>query len=795
MRRCVAGLILLLGMAALAHAQTAPFDMSPERGGSQPAAPGPAMPSVQPSPPPTQQSSPAGPAPRDAGPSRQTEGPGASAARRFIVPGRQLVLGGETDRRSWTVNLTPEQAETGAKLHLGYQNSIVVAPELSSLTVTINDRQVIEQPISSANGVTGLQAAIPPGLLRSGPNLITIGTAMRHRTDCTISSTYELWTEIDRSRSFLAFPSGDVARLRRVDDIAAIGSDEKGVTQFTIVAPAADLALSTGPIIRLAEGLARMANMPNQSVTIVSKPGQASGPGRLTIAVGTPAELSSVMQDPPAGASVSSVAAFVDDARLGQSALVLSGPTWDVISAAIETIVKPVDRPTGTTRTTLTTSAWRAPDTRLFTAAGKATLGELGALTQEFSGRRFRTDFAVGIPSDFYANAYGEATILLDAAYSRDVLPGSHIDVYVNGNIASTLPITQAGGGIFRHFPVNVTLRHFRPGANVIALEAVLLTSADAICAPGATGLDAPRFALFDTSEFRMPDFARIGRRPDLAGISGTGFPYSRSPTPVPLLLERGSLPALSAAATLLARMSVVAGRLIPVDLTHTPAAAIDRDAIFVGTIDSLQPQLLGDLGLAPEARTVWGNAPTGIDPASDKAETRQVFDRWREQLSDGGWRGRISVFEDWLSRNFDITPDALQLTPRKNPAFMPGNDIRLVMAQELSPTGNGTWTTLTAPTDEALADGMAALAASDAWSLISGQVTTYREAEPRIGNVGVGQFQFVETQPATLANYRLIVANWLSANALSYAAALIIFCIFLGVATEALLSVLGRRS
>ncbi|CAM5319507.1 hypothetical protein ATER59S_00999 [Aquamicrobium terrae] len=798
-RRIVMGLAILLGIGVVAYAQTAPFDMSPEGGQEDgllklspnaqfgpldpPASDGTRVPLS------TEQEPQS-----DLAPLQGLDRLRSTAFRRYIVHDPQFVMTGENDRRNWAITLTPEQAATGAELQIGYQNSIVAAPELSSLKVVINNAIVIDRPISSANGVTTLNAKIPAGLLRSGSNLISIAAVMRHRTDCTITSTNELWTEIDPSRSFLTFEAADAGQFRRIDDIAAIGVDEQGVTEFVIVVPAADHALTVAPIIRLAEGLALMANMPNQSVQVMSAPVQKSGPGRLTVAVGTPAELASVLRASPAGASISSVANFVDDPGLGDPILVVSGPTWNVIAAAIETIVQSVDRAAAAPRPVLATRAWLAPDTRLFTGAGSATFDELGAETQEFSGRRFRTDFAVGIPADFYANAYGEATILLDAAYSQEVLQGSRIDVYVNGNMASTVPITDAGGGIFRHLPVKVTMRHLRPGANIITLEAVLFTSADDICSPGATGLDSPRFALFDTSEFRMPEFARIGRRPDLAGISGTGFPYDRLQSPVPLFIERGNISAVSAAATLLGRMSVAAGRLIPVDLTLTPAAAAGRDAIFVGTIDSLQPQLLSDLGVADQARAAWGHAVGGAEAPLGEVETRQMFNRWREQLSEGGWRGNVTAFEEWVSRNFDITSDTLQLRPRKNPAFMPANDVTFFMAQRPSPMGTGTWTVATAPTNEALDSGIKTLVARDTWNLISGRVTTLRHAEPRVGNEQVGGFQFVVTQPPTFANYRLILANWLSANTLLYAVALTMFCVFLGIATKALLSIFGRR-
>lgn len=31
----------------------------------------------------------------------------------------------------------------------------------------------------------------------------------------------------------------------------------------------------------------------------------------------------------------------------------------------------------------------------------------------------------IGMPADFYANSYGHVTLLLDAAYSQDVLPAA----------------------------------------------------------------------------------------------------------------------------------------------------------------------------------------------------------------------------------------------------------------------------------------------------------------------------------------------------------------------------------
>src|SRR5690606_15714672 len=107
--------------------------------------------------------------------------------------------------------------------------------------------------------------------------------------------------------------------------------------------------------------------------------------------------------------------------------------------------------------------------------------------------RRYLHSFTFAIPSDFYAGSYGEARLLLDAAYSADVLPGSSLNIYVNGSIAASMQLTERRGAILDQLPIKVTMRHFRPGLNEIAIEAELLTEQDAACLPGAAASETPR--------------------------------------------------------------------------------------------------------------------------------------------------------------------------------------------------------------------------------------------------------------------------------------------------------------
>ncbi|MBE7184133.1 MAG: cellulose biosynthesis cyclic di-GMP-binding regulatory protein BcsB [Methylobacterium mesophilicum] len=816
--------LLLLANAAAAQApasqnptpqasspQSSPFDMSTERPEGAPAP----TPQATPQPAPPQPAAPQ-PNPPAPGPSAGTETPpgppqagdvepsvdGTSTGaplnvgdptltRRYLLPFDDFTLSGEDSRRTWSVYLTPVQAASETRLRLAYQNAVVVAPEASRLGFTVNGQKVVDEPIASSSSVKDMAFALPSNSLKPGWNDIEISAVQRHRTDCTAQSTYELWTQIDPARTFLDFSSPEATQLSTIEDLRAVGVDAEGRTRFNLVVPGLAQPAAAMPALRLAEALALTADMPGQSIAISARTAPKPGPGSLNVLVGTPQELSGLAERLPTGSDSGGVVGFVDDKTFGASTLVVSGPNWGAIGGAVESLLAPLDRSRDVQRTVIATRAWRTPEPPMLFSRTSVRFSDLGIRTQEFSGRRFRTEWSVGVPSDFYAQAYGEARILLDAAYSSDVQPGSHIDIFVNGSIASTLPITNSGGSILRHLPIKIPMTHFKPGVNTIAMEAVLMTEADALCAPGTTALPGSRFVLFDSSEWAMPDYARITQRPNLSAMGGTGAPYGRSPQPVPVLFDRADAASMSAAATLLGRMSVAAGRPIDIDLNASPAAASDRNALFIGPIASIAPEILSQVGVSETSRTGWSQS--GEQPQAPDS-TDATFERWRDQLRGSDWRGQVSSFQDWLERTFDISLDTLRIRPAASEVFTPGGDASLLVAQNPSPSGTASWTVVTAPSAAMLTDGANALTRGTNWSELGGHITTYNPANERLSQIAVGEFKLSSPQPATLSNYRLIAANWLSANVLAYSAALAGLAVVLGLATSIMLSALGRE-
>ncbi len=803
MRKSLLLTACLASISTLVFAQSAPFDMSPEKPATPPAPARPApvapVPQVQ-TPAPVAPVAPAAPrpvpsvaAPAAAQPARAATATAPSSLddrRRYILPFPDLSLAGEVDQRQWTLYLTPEQAKAAVSLNVGYQNAIVVAPESSNLEVSVNNVPLERKSVSSPDGEGNVSMAIPPGALQAGANAISLGVQQRHRTDCTIQSTYDLWTDVSPASTYIAFNADVGSRFSTIDDIQATGADLAGLTAINIVAPGLANPVSAQPLLKLAQALALRTQMPNQQVTFTTRLPTERKAGTLTVLAGTSREIAAATQSVPPEALAGPYAGFESNIVNGISALIVSGPTPQTMQLAIDQLTASVERPAGGSRTTLSTKAWHTPDAPLVMSDRRISLSALGVKSTEFSGRRFRTDFTIGAPADFYAAAYGEATLLLDAAYSNEILPGSHIDIYVNGNIASTVPISNRGGGIFRHLPINVTLRHFVPGVNTIAIEAVLMTDADTACLPGAAANQTPRFALFDTTELHIPNYAMIGRAPDLAATNGVGQPYRASDQPVAVWLERVDTDTMSAAATLLSRLALAGGHPVPVELVATPAAVGERNALFFGTLAQMPQALVNQLDLAPASQVAWKESASAVQPA----QTDQLFDDWRERVDGGVWQGQISSFEEWMKRNFDISSDTLRFLPGAEQIYTPPGNVSFMLAQGMSPGGQGVWTMATAPTSADLRTGMAAMAEQKRWTTMAGRVATYDATADKVDTVVAEQPSFIVTRPFSFSNWRLIAANWLSSNTLSYSLVFIGFLTLLGCVTFLMLRGMGRH-
>jgi hypothetical protein len=442
-------------------------------------------------------------------------------------------------------------------------------------------------------------------------------------------------------------------------------------------------------------------------------------------------------------------------------------------------------------RDVIATQRWSAPDAPLLVGGETMSLSQLGLQTQEMSGRRMRMNMTIAVPPDFYASAYGQAELMLDAAFTESVQPGSHIDVYVNDNVASSTPMYARKGGIFRHLPIKIPLRHIRPGVNSITIEVALVAKEDAACTPGTPASKTPRFALFDTSELVMPKFARIGQSPNLSALVGTGFPYSRlGDEPVILAMDRLDGDTLSVAATFLGRVSMMGGRIVKTGTVASQSSIGDRDTLFISPISQIPQKVLQQVNLSLASATAWHPAKQAPGQSTPAAPS---LDEWSSKVSGGAWRGQFSFVTDWLRRNFDMSFDSFQLSSHSEPPFQPTASQTFILAQAIGAAGTGTWTVLTAPDSARLKSGTEAISRQENWQKTTGRLVAYNEKTQAIASLPVTGFTFIDTAPSSLNNYRLVLANWLSSNFLIYAILLALLLTVLGALTSFLLSRSGR--
>ena len=207
-----------------------------------------------------------------------TATPAGGELVRYIIPQRTLRLAGENDQRSWSVFLTANEAAQQAELSVAYKNAIVVMPEASRLRVVINNAVVLETPLSSSDDFKTVSMALPAGLLRAGGNVLRMQAFQRHRTDCSVQSTYELWTDIDPTKTQISFEGGGTTSLlQSLQDLPAVGYGPDGITRIHIVAPATAQGAAIENVLKLSQAIGVLGAYPNPDVQVLDRP---AGRGR-----------------------------------------------------------------------------------------------------------------------------------------------------------------------------------------------------------------------------------------------------------------------------------------------------------------------------------------------------------------------------------------------------------------------------------------------------------------------------------------------------------------------------------
>ena len=726
--------------------------------------------------------------------------------RRLPVALRDFRFQGEWDEREWPVYLTDAQARDAATFQVVAESSISVLPNSSGLTLSINDTFVGRQRLGASSGFSKLGFDLPKGILKPGFNLIRLQAEQRHRVDCSLPATYELLTAIKPEQTGFVF-AGERGQLgvEYVTDMAAIAPRGDGASVIRI--------LMTG---KLTPDMARRAIKASQIVAVSSGslqplvefgPAGTDGSG-LDLAVGTADELRGNADFADVGAVTGPRYGFLPQRPNRPPTFVITGLNGAELDQAIERLAvethasKPRGAEVGK-RAAMRQAGREASGDRESMEFSEAGFG--GAA---FSGRLLRMDLNLAMPMDFMGADYDRMTLQLAGSYSEALDRGARVLVSINGSNAAMQPLARSGAHDLSINRMFLPLGLMRPGVNRIEITAELPAPGDATCLHRA-GAEANRLQLLDRSELTLPKVARVARAPDLAMTAAGGFPFVQEGARPILFVPNPDRDTMSAAATLVARISVAAHRPLDFNFTTTAPVLDAGEVLMVSPAPTLDPKLMQAAGLDPErVRLAWRNerkkpATRDLRPVG-LGETRHC-DLPSEEPAAAA-KGEAKVTSPTLPFSLASLEPLFQI-----PAALFGKatslDAQAMDQDALSQRSvlivsqgfpgddaRNLWTLVTAPGAALLKAGVDCLTYPRIWASVSGRLSALQMDETVRSVRDDGGRRYFATAPLSFGNLRLIGAAWLSLNAMAYVAACVGLALCVAASTLWLVLNVGRR-
>ncbi|GAC1328666.1 MAG: cellulose biosynthesis cyclic di-GMP-binding regulatory protein BcsB [Beijerinckiaceae bacterium] len=784
-------------------------------------------------------------------PARSAEPKQSATVLRHLTNNLQgFRLAGEVATSEWPMYLTEGQARSDLEFQVGYIAAVSVMPEASTLALTINDIVIGETFVRATSAVKTVRFKVPAGLVRVGLNSVRLTTELRHRVDCSIRATYELWTQIDPSQTGLVLPREDNGVTSLVD-LAALPPDAQGALPIRAVVPDKTNAANLERILAAAQAISLVGRFEQPVVDVGPIAGGEYG---INLVVGMHADVLKLFEPGTIDTNVRSGLEILPANALRRTTIVVTGATERDVSDALGLFV-----PSTEMRGTLAglRGAAAFPGYRM-EGAQRVKLRDLGVVSQEFNGRLFRLAFNIILPPDYFSADYSKATIRLSGGYAAGLTSEAQIVVSANGRNAVSVQLSKFSGDVFENNTIPLPLGYLRPGLNRIEIEAQLPVEDDKTCDPLLAVAGSKRFLLLDSTELELPPIARIARMPDLSVTATGGFPYAGSEIKRPkLVLPSPDRDTIAAAATITARMAVIAGRPINFQLVTSAAGKDGGAALVIGAFDTIDPQLMKNVGIDIDAlRTVWVNraivARKESDPILPRYEqmardrlmlqrnfpsacrasrlpdavrvaalaraqdvdpiatasvananlqpTRDLFGEWDRKVN-GQSRvtamvmnafARTTEFVKSKSEGaFSWADNAFGGSPL-GPVFSPTTS--MVVAQGMSgESRNAVVTLITAPNAPMLVQAAGCLVDPRVWNQIAGRLSVLDASEGKISSIPVSKARLVVTAPLTISNMRLISAGWLSLNSETYVIGALVLALLLAGTTTLFVRSVGR--
>ncbi|OLP61219.1 hypothetical protein BJF93_20725 [Xaviernesmea oryzae] len=735
-----------------------------------------------------------------------TLGPGQ--IRRIAASRYDMFFGGEFASRKLAFFALPDEASSSTKLVLTAQTAISAAPERSRMIVKINGTEVGTAALV-AGDPRRMEFDVPAGVVQPGYNAVSMEVDHRHRVDCSIEATYELWTQVDPAQSGFIFNAAPRTALSLVDLMPVSGTAD-GRTNLRVVLPAGAQMADFDRALKAVQALTILGHFDHPQVEFADKVG--TGPG-IDLVIGTKSAIAPLVGPASPALSSADPVTVEPGATAERRRLVLTGADAGEINARLAQFIQlaGAEQPVGTPEGLAALANTRG---RLLTPGEKVTLSELGYSTKRFDGRYTSNQVNFTMPSDFYPGDYASMYFHMSALYVGGLAPDAALTVKANDKVVATISLSSAREGAIRDQRLPIPFNVLRPGQNTLKIEARLPSRLDAACESVDKASPTVRLAIDENSYLDMQNYARIGRYPDIGVLtSGLTRMAETGSEPTTYLLVPGfDRRAINAAATFTAKMAYASNQVKPLQYTSILPPLDASNVMAFGAYDTLPSELTGRMNLDfVNMRTTSNIKASPLEVAalqttairSDATDSLMASSLQQVDSLGGMFSGPVATatrIAGQLRSKIHDAADKLDVSRLRvmvgadtgEQRFSPATNAAVVVAQDVGRQG-GLWTVVAARNMDSLAARTDTLTDANLWNKLGGAVQSFSETGEMLQQHISPREQLFQTQPLTLSNARLVAASWLANNAALYIAALLISAILLGIGTYMVL-VSGRR-
>lgn len=713
-----------------------------------------------------------------------------------------LRLNGEQSTDERAIFLTQTEALRAIAFRVSYLNAVSNLPDASRLMVRVNDQTIGELRLDANAEEATATLTIPPGVVVPGYNSVRLIATQRHRVDCSVKATYELWSAISLNRSgFVGLQT--TPALRRLADLPALAASGAERTPIRVRLAGTSGTTELELAMRAANAIVLAAGIQRPIIDVAEQGGE--GPG-IDLIVGREAPAGSTPLDGEPGLS------YLHDPAEGRTTLTLR-PGLEgerALQRLIEfaNAANRIGSEPGR-RALANTIGRQVRDGAQFS------FSELGFESKAFDGSFFQSSMRLNMPSDFFAAPYGAARLDLDSAFLGAAAVGRRVNVRINDQIAAVVPVNQSGSAQIERSRVDLPIQMFKAGVNTVTVEADMAGS-DRACDATASRPPNPRLLIAGTSRISFGSLARVTILPSLSATLSHGYPYLGRDEPTTVAVSSANPAYLNAAMTWVGRMSAAARTSMPVSFRFGPLDDPDTSGLFFGPPSEASQSLARSMLAIERANTAQPamREPEISNAAADSAvavAAEGVTPSFAERLRVNAAarvigslsRGDLGPVTTWLD-DFGL----IERATRKNAAgaspLLTGDGLTIL--QEVGTLPSQSWrgiferqplpnikTMILAANPEVLDELIAKATSAHAWSRFNGEAALLGLESWAPENRAALERHYLPTAFPSPANLRLSIAGWLSLNQSYYLGGLIMLSMLLAVTTALVLK--GRRT